>query len=181
MKTARRHQKEQHLILICTVPDCVHAQLSRQRWGPVQPAESLSCPSSLDKPLSSPSPAAPALSPCRPVCFLSWPAWGLLQAFPPLGVALWIVPPPAPQGLGFPVTRSGKPLPPCAHRPSCSLLAPSFSSLLFSHIMSEYGRMTDTERDQIDQDAQIFMRTCSEAIQQLRVEGRVLSSHAFVK
>nr|KAF6432498.1 syntaxin 18 [Rousettus aegyptiacus] len=34
--------------------------------------------------------------------------------------------------------------------------------------MSEYGRMTDTERDQIDQDAQTFMRTCSEAIQQLR-------------
>ncbi|XP_021115959.1 syntaxin-18 isoform X3 [Heterocephalus glaber] len=37
--------------------------------------------------------------------------------------------------------------------------------------MSEYGRMTDTERDQIDQDAQIFMRTCSEAIQQLRTEA----------
>uniref|UniRef100_A0A8C2W1J7 Syntaxin-18 n=1 Tax=Chinchilla lanigera TaxID=34839 RepID=A0A8C2W1J7_CHILA len=41
----------------------------------------------------------------------------------------------------------------------------------YSHIMSEYGTMTDTERDQIDQDAQIFMRTCSEAIQQLRTEG----------
>uniref|UniRef100_A0A287D4S4 Syntaxin-18 n=1 Tax=Ictidomys tridecemlineatus TaxID=43179 RepID=A0A287D4S4_ICTTR len=41
----------------------------------------------------------------------------------------------------------------------------------YSHIMSEYGRMTDAERDQIDQDAQIFMRTCSEAIQQLRTEG----------
>ncbi|EHB03655.1 Syntaxin-18 [Heterocephalus glaber] len=41
----------------------------------------------------------------------------------------------------------------------------------YSHIMSEYGRMTDTERDQIDQDAQIFMRTCSEAIQQLRTEA----------
>ncbi|XP_023555469.1 syntaxin-18 isoform X2 [Octodon degus] len=41
----------------------------------------------------------------------------------------------------------------------------------YSHIMSEYGRMTDTERDQIDQDAQIFMRTCSEAIQQLRAEA----------
>ncbi|OWK13819.1 STX18, partial [Cervus elaphus hippelaphus] len=37
--------------------------------------------------------------------------------------------------------------------------------------MSEYGRMTDTERDQIDQDAQTFMRTCSEAIQQLRTQG----------
>lgn len=31
--------------------------------------------------------------------------------------------------------------------------------------------MTDNERDQIDQDAQIFMRTCSEAIKQLRSEG----------
>lgn len=40
--------------------------------------------------------------------------------------------------------------------------------------MSEYGRMTDTERDQIDQDAQTFMRTCSEAIQQLRTQGEVL-------
>ncbi|CAH6976903.1 Stx18 [Phodopus roborovskii] len=41
----------------------------------------------------------------------------------------------------------------------------------YSHTMCEYGRMTDAERDQIDQDAQIFMRTCSEAIQQLRTEG----------
>ncbi|EDM00015.1 syntaxin 18, isoform CRA_c [Rattus norvegicus] len=41
----------------------------------------------------------------------------------------------------------------------------------YSHTMSEYGRMTDTERDQIDQDAQIFMRTCKDAIQQLRTEG----------
>ncbi|XP_032110073.1 syntaxin-18 isoform X2 [Sapajus apella] len=41
----------------------------------------------------------------------------------------------------------------------------------YSHTMSDYGRMTDSERDQIDQDAQIFMRTCSEAIQQLRTEG----------
>lgn len=31
--------------------------------------------------------------------------------------------------------------------------------------------MTDNDRDQIDQDAQIFMRTCSEAIKQLRNEG----------
>nr|XP_032631672.1 syntaxin-18 isoform X1 [Chelonoidis abingdonii] len=37
--------------------------------------------------------------------------------------------------------------------------------------MSEYIRMTDTERDQIDQDAQIFMRTCADAIQQLRTEA----------
>ncbi|KAF6372576.1 syntaxin 18 [Rhinolophus ferrumequinum] len=41
----------------------------------------------------------------------------------------------------------------------------------YSHITSEYGRMTDTERDQIDQDAQTFMRTCSEAIQQLRTQA----------
>ncbi|XP_027692050.1 syntaxin-18 isoform X1 [Vombatus ursinus] len=41
----------------------------------------------------------------------------------------------------------------------------------YNHIMSDYMRMTDTERDQIDQDAQIFMRTCSEAIQQLRTEA----------
>ncbi|XP_053108871.1 syntaxin-18 isoform X1 [Hemicordylus capensis] len=41
----------------------------------------------------------------------------------------------------------------------------------YSHVMSEYVRMTDTERDQIDQDAQIFMRTCADAIQQLRGEA----------
>ncbi|XP_048219907.1 LOW QUALITY PROTEIN: syntaxin-18 [Perognathus longimembris pacificus] len=41
----------------------------------------------------------------------------------------------------------------------------------YSHVLSGYGRMTDTERDQIDQDAQIFMRTCSEAIHQLRAEA----------
>ncbi|XP_038256293.1 syntaxin-18 isoform X1 [Dermochelys coriacea] len=41
----------------------------------------------------------------------------------------------------------------------------------YSHLTSEYIRMTDTERDQIDQDAQIFMRTCADAIQQLRTEA----------
>uniref|UniRef100_A0A8D0KPR7 Syntaxin-18 n=1 Tax=Salvator merianae TaxID=96440 RepID=A0A8D0KPR7_SALMN len=41
----------------------------------------------------------------------------------------------------------------------------------YSHVLSEYVRMTDTERDQIDQDAQIFMRTCADAIQQLRTEA----------
>ncbi|XP_020668961.1 syntaxin-18 isoform X1 [Pogona vitticeps] len=41
----------------------------------------------------------------------------------------------------------------------------------YSHVMSEYVRMTDNERDQIDQDAQIFMRTCADAIQQLRTEA----------
>ncbi|XP_069497407.1 syntaxin-18 [Ambystoma mexicanum] len=40
-----------------------------------------------------------------------------------------------------------------------------------SHIVSEFSRMTDAERDQIDQDAQIFMRTCADAIQQLRIEA----------
>ncbi|XP_075714146.1 syntaxin-18 isoform X2 [Rhinoderma darwinii] len=39
-----------------------------------------------------------------------------------------------------------------------------------SHV-SKYTRMTDTERDQIDQDAQTFMRACSDAIQQLRTEA----------
>ncbi|XP_003224195.1 syntaxin-18 [Anolis carolinensis] len=41
----------------------------------------------------------------------------------------------------------------------------------YSHAMSEFVRMTDTERDQIDQDAQTFMRTCADAIQQLRTEA----------
>ncbi|KAJ0023553.1 hypothetical protein NQD34_003452 [Periophthalmus magnuspinnatus] len=35
----------------------------------------------------------------------------------------------------------------------------------------EVSRMTESERDQIDQDAQIFMRTCSEAIRTLRHEA----------
>nr|XP_009305912.1 syntaxin-18 isoform X1 [Danio rerio] len=39
-----------------------------------------------------------------------------------------------------------------------------------SVMSSEVSRMTDSERDQIDQDAQIFMRTCAEAISQLRSE-----------
>ncbi|XP_053314247.1 syntaxin-18 isoform X2 [Spea bombifrons] len=38
-------------------------------------------------------------------------------------------------------------------------------------VASEHSRMTDAERDQIDQDAQIFMRTCADAIQQLRTEA----------
>uniref|UniRef100_A0A2K5YRW4 SNARE-complex protein Syntaxin-18 N-terminal domain-containing protein n=1 Tax=Mandrillus leucophaeus TaxID=9568 RepID=A0A2K5YRW4_MANLE len=41
----------------------------------------------------------------------------------------------------------------------------------YSYTMSEPGRMTDTEKDQIDQDVQISMRTCSETIQQLRTEA----------
>lgn len=45
--------------------------------------------------------------------------------------------------------------------------------------MSEYVRMTDTERDQIDQDAQIFMRTCADAIHQLRTEGKQSNFEIF--
>ncbi|XP_068171380.1 syntaxin-18 isoform X2 [Antennarius striatus] len=41
-----------------------------------------------------------------------------------------------------------------------------------SLISSDLSPMTDSERDQIDQDAQIFMRTCSEAIKQLRNEEK---------
>uniref|UniRef100_A0A8C2ARG4 Syntaxin-18 n=1 Tax=Cyprinus carpio TaxID=7962 RepID=A0A8C2ARG4_CYPCA len=37
-----------------------------------------------------------------------------------------------------------------------------------SVMCSDVSRMTDSERDQIDQDAQIFMRTCADAIGQLR-------------
>ncbi|XP_023655808.1 syntaxin-18 isoform X1 [Paramormyrops kingsleyae] len=40
-----------------------------------------------------------------------------------------------------------------------------------SLVSSSVSWMTDTERDQIDQDAQIFMRTCSDAIKQLRAEA----------
>ncbi|XP_037990596.1 syntaxin-18 isoform X1 [Motacilla alba alba] len=51
----------------------------------------------------------------------------------------------------------------------------------YSHIMSEYVRMTDTERDQIDQDAQVFMRTCADAIHQLRTEAHKGVQSAQVK
>ncbi|KAL0977806.1 hypothetical protein UPYG_G00161410 [Umbra pygmaea] len=40
-----------------------------------------------------------------------------------------------------------------------------------SLISSDLTRMTDNERDQINQDAQIFMRNCFEAIKQLRSEA----------
>lgn len=40
-----------------------------------------------------------------------------------------------------------------------------------SLISSDLTHMTDSERDQIDQDAQTFMRTCSDAIKQLRIEA----------
>lgn len=50
--------------------------------------------------------------------------------------------------------------------------------VFLSLISSDLTRMTDSERDQIDQDAQIFMRTCSEAIKQLRNEG-LCSKHTM--
>ncbi|MBN3326470.1 STX18 protein, partial [Atractosteus spatula] len=50
-----------------------------------------------------------------------------------------------------------------------------------SLISSDYTRMTDNERDQIDQDAQIFMRTCSDAINQLRTEAGKKVMSAQVK
>ncbi|XP_028262565.1 syntaxin-18 [Parambassis ranga] len=50
-----------------------------------------------------------------------------------------------------------------------------------SLISSDLTRMTDNERDQIDQDAQIFMRTCSEAIRQLRNEAEKQLTSAQVK
>ncbi|XP_038046497.1 syntaxin-18-like [Patiria miniata] len=39
-----------------------------------------------------------------------------------------------------------------------------------SHLTSDAGRMTDAERDQIDTDAQQFMRTCSETIRIFKTE-----------
>ncbi|XP_030276403.1 syntaxin-18 [Sparus aurata] len=50
-----------------------------------------------------------------------------------------------------------------------------------SLISSDLTRMTDNERDQIDQDAQIFMRTCSEAIKQLRNEAEKQVTSAQLK
>ncbi|XP_072550547.1 syntaxin-18 [Salminus brasiliensis] len=50
-----------------------------------------------------------------------------------------------------------------------------------SLISSDLNRMTDSERDQIDQDAQIFMRTCSDAIKQLRTEAEKPGITAQVK
>ncbi|XP_077430550.1 syntaxin-18 isoform X1 [Vanacampus margaritifer] len=50
-----------------------------------------------------------------------------------------------------------------------------------SLISSDLTRMTDSERDQIDQDAQIFMRTCSEAIKQLRTEAEKQVTSAQIR
>lgn len=46
-------------------------------------------------------------------------------------------------------------------------------SCLFSHLSLEVSSMTDEERDQIDTDAETYMRTCSVAIQSLKTEGTV--------
>ena len=40
-----------------------------------------------------------------------------------------------------------------------------------SHVSSGVAGMSDRERDQIDQDAEKFIRTCSTAIQSLKDEG----------
>ena len=40
-----------------------------------------------------------------------------------------------------------------------------------SHLSSTLTRMSDAERDQIDADAQTFMKTCSEAIKVFKLEG----------
>ncbi|XP_038135950.1 syntaxin-18 [Cyprinodon tularosa] len=50
-----------------------------------------------------------------------------------------------------------------------------------SLISTDLSRMTDSERDQIDQDAQIFMRTCSEAIKELRNEVEKQAASAQIK
>ena len=40
--------------------------------------------------------------------------------------------------------------------------------------------MTDDERDQIDTDAQVYMRTCSLAIKSLRNEGMIEDIQCFI-
>lgn len=60
------------------------------------------------------------------------------------------------------------------------LVFPTDCDVFHSLISSDLTRMTDSERDQIDQDAQIFMRTCSEAIRQLRHEGASRASRVPV-
>ncbi|XP_056094795.1 syntaxin-18 isoform X1 [Rhinichthys klamathensis goyatoka] len=50
-----------------------------------------------------------------------------------------------------------------------------------SVLCSDVSRMTDSERDQIDQDAQIFMRSCADAIAQLRSDMHKQPVSAQVK
>ncbi|XP_018590932.1 syntaxin-18 isoform X3 [Scleropages formosus] len=75
-------------------------------------------------------------------------------------------------------------LPRSAHRVKYSdrrTFTHPFSLVCCSLISSDLTRMTDSERDQIDQDAQIFMRTCSDAIRQLRSEAEKQVSSSQVK
>ena len=42
---------------------------------------------------------------------------------------------------------------------------------MFSHLGGEESKMTDVERDRIDADAELYIKTCVSAIQQLRTHG----------
>ena len=45
--------------------------------------------------------------------------------------------------------------------------------VLIDSVLGRAGsKMTDSERDQIDADAETFIRTCQEAIKMLKIEGR---------
>jgi len=51
---------------------------------------------------------------------------------------------------------------------------------VFSHL-GEESKMTDRERDQIDADAEVYIKTCVSAIQQLRTQGTSTAvSHSHV-
>jgi len=43
--------------------------------------------------------------------------------------------------------------------------------VLFSHVAGEESKMTDRQRDQIDADAELYIKTCVSAIKQLRTQG----------
>lgn len=45
---------------------------------------------------------------------------------------------------------------------------------MFSHLGGEESKMTDRERDQIDADAELYIKTCLSAIHQLRSQGMLL-------
>ena len=51
---------------------------------------------------------------------------------------------------------------------------------MFSHLGGEESKMTDRERDQIDADAEVYIKTCVSAIQQLRTQGTALLCHCSV-
>jgi len=48
---------------------------------------------------------------------------------------------------------------------------------VFSHLGREQSKMTDRERDQIDADAEVYIKTCVSAIQQLRRQGMSICDH----